>query len=1476
MQAARRFSTLWVVTGGSIALGVTAFAGVQLLDRVAAESIDRLREPLERSLGGSLGHPIRFGAYRGLRPWGVAIGPTVVTGTDQDPSTLHLRELQVQLKPLASLRQWRPVLHLRLDGLKAHLHRQEDGRYWRFGTPSVQKDPPPDLDLRVSLAQPAELQLLPTGEQLLLETQGSVLLRQARFQTSSRLRWSDPSGSLSAKVSGRWDRPQLVVATELRNLELQPLNSLLPLPGESSLLGRAQGDVAVRWSPGTLACDGRVRVQQLTLQTAGLPGPLRSPHVSVGCRKNRLTLERSRFSSGDWNALTAGSVTLQRSVDLRVDLSSRERRDRVAIAVTGPWANPRWLVNGALAVPALSAPLQLRGELRTPWTDPANRSIQVDDAVLQAPGLRLQLAGVLGARNDLRSKELQLSPELWAGLGPLTASIGEAAPVHGALNVKGSLTSPVVGVELSQSRNLVLEQWGLKASWSQASGLAVLERFDSPVLQASAQLPLRWGDGALQLGELQGGLALDSFPLARLSSWVGVPLEGRLSARGRMAGSWPNLRPELAVELLRPGVGPIAMPERWQGRLAGQFGTGVTLALRNRGSGVHGEFRFQGAGVPPTVDLFRDSGRFQLRKTLDGPLRWQADQLSLQGLQLALPFSGEKALLSGRLSGEGDLLPPARQLRGAIRLEDPALRGLALRQLSFEGELSSNRFRLKGQVSPEQGELQFTGSGLVDGAVQGRLDAKALDVPWLLESARLLRGDASVDGVALGRAADLGTLVIDTFGGSLDGQLQALRQARRELEAFDGAQPSSALDPSDLKGRLDAAVDISGPRFTALSLDAEARAHLWIDGGDRDHILQQEPVVARVRGALQGGQGEFSLLHLPFSLLALLAPVPAALRGALGATGRYDLSGAGPVVRSELSLEKALFGTTPLVLDRRRFEISANGLLLDLALRGEPSTESIQISGLVPLTLQEEFDLNLEAHGDALRFLGDVTGDALTITRGSTDLRLIVRGFVDQPAANGFLVVRDGAFRIGDQGLKDVSASVLFDFNRLEIRQLEAQLGSGGRLSAEGAIGLFRSREEPVPLTIRLQQGRIKQSIVDLTADGEVTIHGALNQPELSGQLNLSQGVIQPRSGLLAQLRRGLKAGGGGIPGGVQPSEGMAGASAVALPSLLEETWDYQEPLVLFGPGVPSPGFSSISDLVPSLPALRFRQFRLGLGSDLQVQMPPLISFRGGGQLLLNGPLDPSLELRGLIRLDHGRVSLFSTSFRLDRRAPNVAVFTPALGLVPFVDIAMTSRVSDSTQQPGSGSTTSSNTFETNGLGVMGDGGGRLRLVKVTVQATGPADRLRENLELRGSPPMSQAQLLSLIGGNSLSGLAGAGGVALAAVVGQSLLSPVLGTLTDAMGQRMQIALFPTYVTPDVKDERERTSGRVAPTFTLVTEIGVDVSDRFDLSVLAAPNTTDVPPQATVTYRLTPNTSVSGSVDSNGTWQSQLQVFFRF
>ena len=136
---------------------------------------------------------------------------------------------------------------------------------------------------------------------------------------------------------------------------------------------------------------------------------------------------------------------------------------------------------------------------------------------------------------------------------------------------------------------------------------------------------------------------------------------------------------------------------------------------------------------------------------------------------------------------------------------------------------------------------------------------------------------------------------------------------------------------------------------------------------------------------------------------------------------------------------------------------------MDLALRGSAANETEQGRGVVPLSLGDELELDVESHGDALGFLASAAGDALSVKRGSSDLRLMLRGYLDQPQANGFLVVRNGELKAGEQTLRRINASLLFDFNRVEVSRLEATLGSGGTLTAAGAIVLFIPREEVTP-----------------------------------------------------------------------------------------------------------------------------------------------------------------------------------------------------------------------------------------------------------------------------------------------------------------------------------------------------------------------------------------------------------------------------
>ena len=1470
----------WLAAGSFVLIGVGS-AGFIALDRAAERSVSRFRPDLERALSAPLGHPLKIGPYKGLRPWGMALGPSRILPSAADRSEISLAGLEVRLAPLASLRRLQPVVQLTLHKVRGQLEANQEGRYWTFGAPGGQADLP-RLGLQYRLADPALLRLGPQRQTLELRSQGSVLLGEAFFSTESELRWVDGQGSVRLDGQGHWDRPSFRLRSRLERLNLQRLAAVLLPSKDLDALGQLQGDVQISRTGGSWNCRGGVGLTRLQFAS------LQSRRIRIGCTGDQLKLEPTTLRFGAFEALASGSVALNSRFDLRADIRSTEASslipDPLELRITGPWGEPQWSVDGQIQLPKTmggNTALTLDGQWRTPWLQPEQRAVLLDRLRISAPGLRLGLAGTIGSNLDLRSTDLKIDPRFWSAVPSLQAGLGQTAPILGNLDVGGALASPDLTLKLGQAANPLLEHWSFQTRWSTEESAVVLDRFTSPVLRAEARLPLQWEQGRIQSGDLQSGFELQPLDLSRFTPLIGTPLAGRLAARGQLNGPLSALQPDISLMLDQPRFGALQVPERWQGRLSGELGQGARLVMAAQQPALHGRVVADLAadGWPLAVRLDRGEGQLRLDGLASGEqqrrYRWSATDLSLDGLRLIFPPVHQPKAVAGQLTGAGSLAMVPLDLNGKVAIAEASLAGVAMASLNLEGALTNGRFQADAELMPLEGSIRLKARGALGGRTHSTIEAEGLDVTWLTLLSRQLRGSDALPRLASGRAEDLGTLAINTFGGSLDGQLQALVQSRRALEAYALAHPSKGPELEHLEGRVDLSGTIEGPDPTRLNADLLAKAHLWIEGEDRATALQLEPVVATLRGPLSSGSGDLSLLQVPLSLLALVAPVPPQLSGSIGLRGRYDLSGEAPLLVSDLVLDSSLAGQ-PLQLEQRSLVVERESIRLDLALRGGQSQEVVTVAGTVPFDPEADLNLKLESHGDALGVLALLAGDSLTVKQGGTDLRILLRGPLKQPQANGFLVVTNGDLTIAEQELRRINASILFDFDRLLVQRLEAEVGRGGKLRGSGTLGLFAAQSDAEPFTLQLNQGQIRQSIVNFQADGELQVTGALTQPVLSGDLTLSRGTLRPQSGFFGRVRRG------GLQSVV--STGVEGPSALVQPgaesvsALLEEKWDFKEPLVLMGPNTPLQGPDQLQRFMPNLPVIRFENLRLALGSDLRVLMPPWISFQGGGAVTLNGPLDPSLEARGLIRLNSGRLSLFSTTFRLDQQAANVAVFTPSLGLVPYVDIAMKSRVSDNVSVGDANQTTSSNVFASNGTGSAYAEGGQLRLVKVTVQATGPANRLVDsnNLLLRSSPPMSRQQLLGLIGGNSLSGLAGSGGAALATVVGQSLLSPVLGTLTDAMGQRLQVAIFPTYVTPDVKSDKERTSGRVPPTFTLVTEFGVDLTDRFDLSVLAAPNTTDVPPQATVSYRLTPNTTVSGAVDANGTWQSQLQVFFRF
>ncbi len=918
-------------------------------------------------------------------------------------------------------------------------------------------------------------------------------------------------------------------------------------------------------------------------------------------------------------------------------------------------------------------------------------------------------------------------------------------------------------------------------------------------------------------------------------------------------------------------VGPLRLSEVWQGSLRASGGVGGSLDLRAEAPAEPGRLRarLDRRWLPTNALLERGGGSLTLAGS-PAAYRWQARALPLEGLALALGARPSFQPLRGDLSGTGTLQLQPLAFRGRVAVAEPLFMGLAGQGLQADVRYADRRYDLDATLQPlAGGQLALKLDGRWSGPFAARVEGRGLDALLLRELRRtwsLWRGGPPRPR---GQAADLGSLAIDTLGASVDEQARALARAIDGLVSRDQALAAAgrAERLERLRGRFDTDVQLRGPDLGRLTLDLRASGHLWFSHADRDQALASDPFRVELKGPLSGGEGSFSLAGLPLALLGLLTPLPPGLSGGLAGSGRYRLGAGAPSLSLDLSLVDGRLRDRPLLLDRGRLELRGASLAMDLALRARGAGDSITLAGTIPLeTRRQGLELRLVSRGDALHFLSELVGDALVWKRGSTDLRLLVRGSLADPIANGFLSVRGGRARFIGQDVRDIQATVLFDFQQLLLQDLTARVGRTGRISGTGRLALVRAQEDAPSLALTLRQVPFAVERVTAVADGRLTLGGSLLAPQLGGDVSVSRGTVNVQPGQLARSS--------GQPKAQQPVQ------PTGIKELLESRWDFREPLVLLGPEVQSSSAEQLAQALPSVPWLSFQGLQLRFGPDLRVVVPNVAQFSTGGLLRLSGRLDPSLRASGVVRLLGGRLNLFTTSFSLDPDAPNVAVFTPSLGLVPYLDIALRTRIADSLNvlrpsglDGGSGGTSLAEIEAVGGLSSLN----QLKLILVTVAVSGPADRIAESIQLRSSPPLPQERLVALIGGNSLAGLSGGGaGTALATVLGQSLLSPLLASLSDLFGQRVSLALYPAYVTQTPSSSTEVRSGRVPPQLVLATEVGYDLSNRVSATVLAAPNRSDVPPQLTLNVKATETLNLQGSIDTQGVWQTLLQVFFRF
>ncbi len=301
----------------------------------------------------------------------------------------------------------------------------------------------------------------------------------------------------------------------------------------------------------------------------------------------------------------------------------------------------------------------------------------------------------------------------------------------------------------------------------------------------------------------------------------------------------------------------------------------------------------------------------------------------------------------------------------------------------------------------------------------------------------------------------------------------------------------------------------------------------------------------------------------------------------------------------------------------------ANGILSveQFRVAGEQGTRFLQVSGRVELTGRRRMDVR--ATGNLNLKLLESADPGLT-SSGVADLNLAIGGTMERPLLSGRLEVRNGSIAYIDfpNGLSDVTGTLVFNEDRLQVQQLTARTGGaqlqcGGFLTFSPAQGIgLNLSASGHDIRLRYPEG------LSSTADATLALTGTMRNALLSGNVTITRIGLNPQFDFASYLMR---------------------------------------PMV----------FPTAQQIDSPLNAVHL-DVRVASTPELQVQTT-LARLSGNVDLRLRGTAARPVAL-GRVNLLEGQIYFNATKYRLER---GDVTLTNPVRIEPTLDVELTARVRD-------------------------------------------------------------------------------------------------------------------------------------------------------------------------------------------------------
>ncbi len=709
----------------------------------------------------------------------------------------------------------------------------------------------------------------------------------------------------------------------------------------------------------------------------------------------------------------------------------------------------------------------------------------------------------------------------------------------------------------------------------------------------------------------------------------------------------------------------------------------------------------------------------------------------------------------------------------------------------------------------------------------------------------------------------LGDLEINDDNKSLKERIDFIKKFKESNDDFEDKFNLKKYI-SKFKSRYNGILTINGDR--PLNYKLNARLNGYLDVSKDESKNNKEEFAIDLEGGLLRGKGSLKIKNLPLSSANIFLNQPRDFMGGLDVNLFYNLDEKS--FFSEISSNNSSIKNNEILFDKGLIEFSNSIFDIDFSLLINDSKMPLNIEGEIPIDRFDNLDLRLIGNGKLFELIENFTDEFFTFKKGDLNLRMIIKGTLNRPILNGFIVIKDSEVDLYNNIIKDINSSIIFDFDSAQIENLEAISEDSGKFLVEGFMPFYQNDPRKGRINLKTNKFNIKTDNLNFLLDSDLDFTGSFEKPVLGGNLSLNNGFFNFNSTNQSYEK---------------DSNSKLIEDKKEWPELY---WNSKNNIEIISNETILNSVLLGETLPNYLDNLFFDNLILKLGPEFKVQYSEMVQayLNSIVDLKINGGVGKDLNVSGLIKLEKGIANIYTTPFKLDKSKENYITFASRSGVVPYIIFSLVSKVPDSIIPISENNKDSniSNDLDVNttssGFGSFGIGNSRL--IKIEASYEGFLDQLsfedeNRRVQLRSTPSYSRSQIIGLIGGNS------------ANLINRAFISQINNA--DAFSERFQFSLYPALIENndslnnifsnenlDIENDGQSSSNEAFSSQAWVAEIGLDITDSINFAFQTVPGRDDISPLGILTFQANPNLELLGSYDSKGDWKSQVQLFFRY